>query len=139
MTAPVRERLLAAIVLACGAVYGLESAPLADELPVTVVRDDGSDTASTNYDFTTWSMQVIVGRLENAASSEAVAMRAQAHDALAGLITLMHADETFGGLAQGVEITAGEINLYAGAVVEALATFTVRYQHLRGQPAVLTE
>lgn len=138
MTAPVRERLLAAIVLATGGVYGVPAPEDERDMPLTLVVD-GTDTATDNYDFTTWAMPLTLGRAELAVdtSGNRAALRAQAHDALAALISAMYADTTFGALALGVDTTGGGIQLEAGKFVFAEATFTVRYQHLRGQPAVL--
>lgn len=137
MTAPVRERLLAAIVLATGGAYGLPSPEDERDLPVTIVQD-GTDTAASNYDAVACSMPLNVARADLAtANSTRDQLRAQAHDALAAIITAMHADQTFGGLAVGVDYTGGGIQIEAGKFVFAEASFTVRYQHLRGQPAVL--
>ena len=137
MTASVRERLLAAILSATGGQYGLPVPEDERDLPVTIVQD-GSDDARTNYDYTACTMPVSIGRAELASGSTRSAMRTQAHAALAALITAMHADETFGGLAVGVDYTGGGIQLEANKFVFAEASFTVRYQHLRGQPAVLS-
>jgi len=135
VTAPVRERLLAAILTATGGVYGVTSPEDVRDLPVTLVVD-GTDTASANYDHTACAMPLNVGRAEAAVGTTRDALRAQAHDALAAIITAMHADDTFGGLAVGVDYTGGGIQAEVGKYVFAEATFVVRYQHLRGQPAV---
>ncbi len=50
----------------------------------------------------------------------------------------MHTDPTFGGLAVGVDYTGGGIQAELGKFVFAGASFTARYQHLRGAPAALT-
>lgn len=136
MTDSVRERLLSAIQTALSAEYGLPAPEDERDLPVTIVQD-GTDTAGQNYGYTVCSMPISVGRAEAAASVNRDTQRAQAHAALAALITAMQADETFGGLAVGVDYTGGGIQLEAGKLVFAEATFVVRYQHLRGQPAVL--
>lgn len=136
MTDSVRERLIAAILTATGGKYALESPMDVSELPVTVVQD-GNDSAETNYDFTRCVMPVSVARAEQASSPVSDVQRLQAHAALQNLIELMHADETFGGLAQGIDYVGGGIQIDAGKLIFAEATFQVRYQHLRGQPAVL--
>ncbi len=105
-------------------------------MPITYVQD-GTDAASTNYDTTTCTMPINLARAEACAGSTRDAHRAQAHDALAALVVAMHADETFGGLAVGVEYTGGGILIEAGSLVFAEASFTVRYQHVHGQPATL--
>lgn len=136
MTAPVRERLLAAICTAVGGEYGLPSPEDERDLPVTIVQDN-TDTVTSNYDTTQLAMPINVGRAEAAASSDRAALRAQANAALAALITAMAADETFGGLAINADYTGGGIQTEAGKFVFAEATFTVHYKHLRGQPAVI--
>lgn len=141
MTAPttvaVRERLLAAIVLATGGAYGVPAPEDERDLPLTIVQD-GNDTASANYDFTACSMPVSVARAEVATGSTRDALRIQAHAALTALIAAMHTDETFGGLAVGVDYTGGGIQTELGKFVFAEASFVVRYQHLRGAPASLS-
>jgi len=135
MTTSVRERLLTAILTATGGEYGVPAPEDERDLPVTLVQD-GTDSASTNYDYTACSMPITVARAELAVGTDRDALRAQAHAALAALITAMHADETFGALALGVDYTGGGIQTEVGKFVFAEASFTVRYQHLRGQPSV---
>jgi len=131
----IREQLIAAILTATGGEYGVPAPEDERDLPVTLVQD-GTDTASTNYDYTACSMPITVARAELAVGTDRDALRAQAHAALAALIAAMHADETFGGLAVGVDYTGGGIQTEVGKFVFAEASFTVRYQHLRGQPSV---
>lgn len=131
----IREQLIAAILTATGGEYGVPAPEDERDLPVTIVQD-GTDTASTNYDYTACAMPITVARAELAVGTNRDALRAQAHSALALLMTAMHVDETFGGLAVGVDYTGGGIQTEVGKFVFAEASFTVRYQHLRGQPAV---
>lgn len=131
----IREQLIAAILTATGGEYGVPAPEDERDLPVTIVQD-GTDTATTNYDYTACSMPITVARAELAVGTDRNALRAQAHAALAALIVAMHADETFGALALGVDYTGGGIQTEVGKFVFAEASFTVRYQHLRGQPAV---
>lgn len=137
MTDSVRERLITAILTATGGKYAMESPMDASELPVTVMQD-GTDSAETNYDFTRCVMPISVARAEQASSPVSDVQRKQAHAALRNLIELMHEDETFGGLALGVDYVGGGIQIDAGKLIFAEASFQVRYQHLRGQPAVLS-
>ena len=137
MTASVRERLIAAILTATGGKYGIPAPEDERDLPVTIVQDS-SDTATTNYDYTQCAMPLNVGRAELATGTDRNAQRVQAHAALAALVTAMHTDETFGGLAVGVDYIGGGIQLEANKFIFAEAAFTVRYQHLRGQPSVLS-
>lgn len=136
MTDSVRERLLNAILTAVGGQYGIPAPEDERDLPATIVQE-GDDTATTNYDYTACVMPIAVARAELAANSNRDTMRVQGHAALKALIAAMHVDETFGGLAQGVDYTGGGIQVEAGKLVFAEATFQVRYQHLRGQPSAL--
>ena len=136
MTTSIRERLLAAILTATGGEYGLPAPEDERDLPVTIVQD-GTDSASANYDATECAMPLSIGRAEAATATSRDALRQQAHTALASLLTAMHADETFGGLAARVDYTGGGIQIEAGRLVFAEASFTVTYRHARGQPAVL--
>ena len=131
----IREQLIAAILTATGGEYGVPAPEDERDLPVTIVQDS-TDTATTNYDYTACSMPITVARAELAVGTDRNALRAQAHAALAALIAAMHTDETFGALALGVDYTGGGIQTEVGKFVFAEASFTVRYQHLRGQPAV---
>ena len=131
----VRERLLANIITAVGGEYGLPTPEDERDLPVTIVQD-GTDEASANYDATLCVMPVNVARAEAAASTDRDANRQQAHAALKALLAAMYTDETFGGLAVGIDYTGCGIQA-EGRLVFAEAAFRVRYQHLRGQPEVL--
>lgn len=133
MTAPVRELLIDAILAATAGRYGLEVPEDERDLPLTLVSDE-QDDATASYDHTNLVMPVNVGRVEIAISPDRNVMRQQAHAALAQIITQMHADETFGGLAQGVDYQGGGIFAETGKLVFATALFQVRYRHLRGQP-----
>lgn len=135
MSESIRERLISAILTATGGQYAPGSADEASEAPVTYVQDD-TDQAGGTYDVTECVMPVSVARIEVSASPDRNLQRKQAHAALAGLITSMFADETFGGLAKGIEYAGGGIQIDAAKLVFAEASFRVRYEHLRGQPTV---
>ena len=132
MTA-VRELLISSILTAVSGKYGLEVPEDERDLPLTMVSDE-QDEATTSYDYTSLTMPINIGRVEIAAGNDRDVMRKQAHAALAQIITQMHADETFDGLAQGVDYMGGGIFAEAGKLVFATALFRVRYRHLRGQP-----
>jgi hypothetical protein len=137
MSLPIRELLIDAILTATGGVYGVPAPEDERDLPITLVQD-GTDTASTNYDYTTCAMPLSIARAEVATGSTRDALRTQAHTALAALFAVMYLDETFGGLAVGVDYTGGGIQAELGKFVFAEASFVVRYQHLRGQPDFLS-
>lgn len=132
----VRETLINKIITAVGGEYGLPTPEDDRDLPVTIVQDS-ADEATANYDATLCVMPVNVARAEAAVSSNRDAMRQQAHAALQSIIEDMFADETFDGCAVGIDYTGGGIQAEVGKIVFAEAAFRVRYQHLRGQPAVL--
>jgi hypothetical protein len=132
----VRETLLANIITAVGGEYGLPTPEDDRDLPVTIVQDT-ADEASANYDATLCVMPVNVARAEAATSTDRDTMRQQGHAALQSIIAAMYADETFSGYAVGIDYTGGGIQAELGKIVFAEAAFRVRYQHLRGQPAVL--
>lgn len=133
----VRERLLAAMVVASQGEYG-EYIAKDDELPMTVLVD-GDDAASTNqYGITSNVMPVTVARSEKASGTDKAARRTQAHAALAALMQRMFADTTFGGLASALDYTGCAIQTEgAGAVLTVQAFFSVTYQHLVGDPFTL--
>lgn len=139
MTDCIRERLLAAMVVASAGEYG-EYISTEEELPVTVLVD-GDDNASTDsYGTTTNLMPVTVARAEKAASAGKAAKRTQAHAALAALITKMFADPSFGGLATKLEYTGCAIQTEgAASVLSVQAFFSVTYRHVAGDPFTLPD
>ncbi len=139
MSDSIRERLLAAMVTASAGEYG-EYISAEDELPVTVLVD-GDDSATTDsYGTTTNAMPVTVARAEKASSTVKATRRKQAHAALAGLITSMFADPSFGGLAARLEYTGCAIQTEgAGGVLTVQAFFSVTYRHVAGDPFTLPD
>lgn len=136
MTDSVRERLLAAITTATCGVYRVPTPDDERDLPLTFVQDS-TDDVDTDYDFTRLVMPVAVARVELATSTDRAAQRTQANAALAALIVAMYTDETFGGLAQGITLAGQGIQTELGKYVFAEASFQVKYQHVRGDPAAL--
>lgn len=134
MTASVRERLITAIVAAVHGDYGISVPEDPRDLPLVVVQDE-PDVATANYDYTACSMPITIARAESPEDGTRTQLRIRCHELLTWIITTMHADETFGGLAQGIDYKGGGIQAEAGKYVFAQASFTVRYQHLRGNPA----
>jgi hypothetical protein len=134
-TAPVsiREQLLAAITAAVGGEYGVPAPEDERDVPLTIVQDS-ADEATVRYDTVELVMPVAIARVELAAHSSRAQLRAQAHEMLAQLIEDMSADETFDGLADGVDYAGGGIQVEYGKFVFAEASFRVRWRHLRGNP-----
>jgi hypothetical protein len=131
----IREQLLSAIATAVGGEYGIPAPEDERDLPVCIVAE-GEETASPDgYGYEVMEMPVAVARAAASTSStDRDAMRAQAHDLLAQIRVDMFADETFGGLADGVEYTGGGIQSELGKIVFAEAQFLVRYHTVRGDP-----
>ena len=136
MTTAVRERLIAAIQTAVGGSYGLPVPEDERDVPVTIVQD-ATDEAADAYGVTQLAMPLSVGRAEAAVGSTREALRAQAHAALAAIVAEMHADETFGGLADGIDYVGGGILIELGRFVFAEASFRVRYHHVRGDATTI--
>lgn len=127
----IREQLIGAILTAVSGEYGIPPPEDERDVPVTIVQD-GDDEVTTSFDTDNLTMPVNVARAEAAASTDRDVMRAHAHEMLGTLVAAMFVDETFGGLARGVDYTGGGIAMGAGPLVFAEAAFRVRYSHARG-------
>jgi hypothetical protein len=134
----VRERLIARIVGVMGAEYGVPAPEDERDVPLTIVQeatDEALSSPGSNYDTTSLAMPVAVARAELATAADRSSQRAQANEMLARIIREMYVDETFSGLADGVDLVGGGINIeLAGKLVFAEASFRVRYHYLRGDP-----
>lgn len=130
----IREQILAAITAAVGGEYGIPAPDDERDLPITIV-DDGQEEAEQDiYGYTTVSMPVVIAKAEAATTADRTTMRQQADELLAQIITTMFADGTFGGLADNLLYTGGEIQTDASKFVFAQAQFTVTYHFVRGNP-----
>lgn len=145
MSVPVREQLLAAITAAVGGEYSIPAPEDERDLPVTIVQD-GTDEATAGYGYSAWTTPVAVAAARAAVDTAAMdstaaraALRAQAHDMLAELNTALHADETFGGLADGFDEAGQGIQTEIGKFVFAELQIRVRYHHVRGNPYQIDE
>ncbi len=134
MPTSIREQLLDAITTAVGGEYGIPAPESERDLPVTIVQDGPDEAETTTYNQTNVVMPIAIGSAAVATSSDKDTMRAQANALLAGIITTMFADETFGALADGIEYTGGGIQTEVGKFVFAEARFSVRFHFLRGDP-----
>lgn len=145
MTTPIREQLLAAITAAVGGEYSISAPEDERDLPVTIVQD-GTDEGATAYGMSTWVTPVAVATAQAAIDTSAMtptaaraALRTQAHQALADLIGALSADETFGGLADGIDYVGQGIQTAIGQFVFAELQLRVRWHHVRGNPQLITE
>lgn len=135
MPISIREQLVDAITTAVGGEYGIPAPEDERDLPVTIVAE-GEETASPEaYDQENMELTIAVAKAAvSVSSTDRDAMRAQGHELLASIRVAMFADETFGGLADGVEYTGGGISSELGKIVFAEAQFLVRYHTVRGDP-----
>jgi hypothetical protein len=134
MPISIREQLLSAITTAVGGEYGTPAPEDERDLPITIVQDGPDQATPEVYGQTNVITVLAVASAAVAASNDRDAMRAQANELLATIITDMHTDETFGALADGIEYTGGGIQTEVGKFVFAEAQFAVRWHHLRGDP-----
>ena len=139
MADSIREQLLAAITLAVGGEYGVPAPDDERDLPVIIVQDGQDEGQNTAYDQTNILMPVAVASAATAVSGDLEALRGQANGLLADIQTAMYTDETFGGLADGVDYDAGGIQTELGKFVFAQAQFTVRWHHTRGNPFIIDD
>lgn len=134
MPTPVREQLLAAIATATGATYGRPAPEDERDMPVTIMQEGEDEAAESDYNTTNIVMTVAIAKGAVATDSDPETMRSEAHALHATIIQTMFADDTFGGLADGVDYSAGGISIEAGKFVFAEAQFAVRYHTVRGDP-----
>lgn len=134
MPESIREQLLSAIETQLDATYRESGRLDDDELPVIVFLD-GNDTSTDDaYGQTNFVMPISVGSGEKSNSSDERVMRKRANELLAQIINQMFTDQTFGGLAETVQLTDSGILIEPGNRCMAEAQFNVRYSTLRGDP-----
>lgn len=145
MPTPIREQLLAAIATSVGGEYGIPAPEDERDLPVTIVQD-GTDEAGGQYHTSAWVTPLAVATAQAAVDTSALsptaaraALRAQAHDMLAALNTALHADTTFGALADGFDEAGQGIQTEIGKFVFAELQIRVRWHHVRGNPYQIDE
>lgn len=139
MPVAIRQQLQVAIAAAVSGEFSVETTWDFDNLPQCILVDNDVDTATDDdYGFTTHAMDVVIGRAaeipEGTDANDIDALRAQCHELLAGIVTDMYADETFGDLADFIEYTGGGIEAAVGKAAMAEAQFTVTYKTVRGDP-----
>lgn len=138
---PIRERILSALATRINAQRGLEQYDARD-LPITVLVE-GEDTADEgDYDMVNVTMPVTIAYANNVAGTKSDDWYEQANTALANLIQSVYTGgEDFGGLAQGVDYTGGDVAVLTdGATGYAVqAFFNIRYVFRHGDPFDNTE
>lgn len=134
MRLPIRERILAAIEATVDGRYNAPEPQSEKELPITGISDEVDEISTDEYGITTVRMPVVVARAERSSSEKLEDMRRQANRAYADIVVAMHQDETFGGLAQGVEVVSGLIEAEINKFVFAGVTFVVTFTHAQGNP-----
>ena len=134
MPTSIREQLLDAITTAVGGEYGVPAPETERDLPVCIVEDSEEVSTPTEYGYDSILMTVAIAKAAVAVDTDKGAMRAQANELLASIRADVFADETFGGLAEGVDYAGGGIQTELAKICFAEAQFTVRYQTVRGDP-----
>ena len=142
MADSIRERLLSAITAAVSGEYGVPAPDDERDLPICIVQEDQETASPDAYGYTVIEMPVSVAKADLAPSATEgqtraeyqEAMRAKCHELLATIQAEMFVDETFGGLADGVDYSAGFVATEVGKVCFAEAQFTVRYHTVRNDP-----
>ena len=135
MPVSIREQLLAAITTAVGGVYDTEIPTDERELPITLVFDE-PESAEENYDETIITLPLSIAKAAVGISRDQTALRAQANELLAGIISAVIINETFGGLAQKASYEGGGIVLH-NKFIAAEAQFLIIYSYLRDDPYTL--
>jgi hypothetical protein len=139
MTDSVREQIQSNAQAAVGGQWGLAAIRDDSDLPFTSL-DDGTDSVSSDeYGRTDLAMAVAVTRVEKSTSSDLEELRIHGNRILAEIQAEMFADETLGGVADGVDYAGGGTSANVGKYVFALANFNIRYHHVRGDPYTIEE
>lgn len=139
MSLPIRDQIIQAIVQAVDGRYDISSAIDDADLPVCIVADEPEEATPDAFNHTYMVMPVAVARAVKSKEFDVTKMRQEASRLLASIIVDMHADDTFGGLADGVDYTAGGILVEPGMRCMAEAQFDVRYHTVRGDPFTIDE
>jgi hypothetical protein len=134
MPVSIREQLLSAITTAVGGEYGVPAPELDRDLPICIVQEGEETSTADLYGSDVIELPIAVAKAASAVSTDKGDMRAQANELLASIRSDMFTDETFGGLADGVEYTGGGIQTELAKICFAEAQFTVRYHTVRGDP-----
>jgi hypothetical protein len=141
----IREQLLAAITTAVGGEYSIPAPEDERDLPVTIVQD-GTDEALAGYGYCAWVTPVAIATAQAAIDTRAMssteareALREQAHAMLAALHEALHADPTFGALADGFDDVSQGIQTEIGKFVFAELQIRVRWHHVRGNPFLIDD
>lgn len=134
MPTSIREQILAAVTTAVSGEYGVPAPESERDLPLTIVQDGPEEASTDAYGYTAVLLPLAVGKVAAATSTDKDVMRAQGNELLAGTIVEMFVDETFGGLADGVEYTGGGIQAEVGKFIFSEAQFVIRYHTVRGDP-----
>lgn len=137
MPTPIREQILAAVTAAVGAKYAIGAPEPKEDLPATVVRDEG-ETATAAYGITSLTTTVEVLRAEKAASRDKNAMRGQCNQILADLVTELHGDTSLAAVIDGIDYTGGAIAA-EGDTCFGQAAFEIRWHHVAGDPYTIDE
>lgn len=139
MSTSIQQQILDAITDAVSGTYGTDMPDDTRDLPITLVSEDAEE-ATSQYGVSSVSMPVVVARAESMTGKTEKQWRDQALAIKTALMQEMFDDSTFGGLADGLDYTAGGIAAEpAGGWVGAELNFTVRFHHVLGDPTTQDE
>ena len=139
MPTSIREQIIDAILTAVGGTYTAVVPRDDAELPICIVQDGEEEASPDDYNHLHRIMPVAVAKATVTSSTDLDAQRQECHELLASIIEDMHADETFGELADGVDYTGGGILAEPGNRCMAEAQFDVRYHTVRNDPYTIDE
>ena len=136
MSLPIREQILQALATRVSAQRGLEGYDL-DDLPLTVMIEGEESEGDSDYDLTRLVLPVTIARAIEQTGIKGDAWYTAANTALADLIKEAYgSDETFGGLADGMDYTGGSTGVLTdgakGVMVQTF--FNIRYAFAHGNP-----
>ena len=136
MSLPIRERILQALAIRLDAQRGLEGYDLS-ELPITILVEGGDEAQEDDYDMTRVAMPVTVARAVAKSGLKTDAWYEDANIELAQMVVdAFGSDETFGGLAQGMDYAGGEVGVLTDGAqgYTAQISLIIRYAFLHGNP-----
>jgi hypothetical protein len=141
MSLPIREQILQALALRLDALRGLEGYDLS-ELPITILVEGADEAQETDYDMTRVAMPVTIARAVAKTGLKNDIWYEDANVEMAQMIVdAFGTDETFGGLAQGMEYAGGEVGVLTDGAqgYTAQISLIIRYAFLHGNPFTAEE
>jgi len=136
MSLPIREQILQALADRLDAQRGLEGYDIS-ETPLTILVEGGDEAQETDYDLTRVAMPVTIARAVSKTGLKNDIWYEDANVEMAQMIVDAYGtDETFGGLAQGMDYAGGEVGVLSDGAqgYTAQISLVIRYAFLHGNP-----